>query len=138
MSWTKNMRSGAIFGGGVYLTEDLNLARLFSEVSRPLFLGTAPRSGFTVVDTMAMQVSDCWSHSYLGPELEIVGVFELVNMPEAVRCQRDVSAAKHHVKSDVPEKYFICTDTAFCRLTGLLVWRKQQVRLFGLPCSCLR
>jgi hypothetical protein len=156
LSGTKDMKFGALFGNGIYFSEDLVVSRMFSEVGRG------------------------WKDGRLGSQLEVVGMFELVNDPQVVLRQqnKDLDRLREQKRmkqsntsrdrptllskffasssssssggnggtasntSEIPEKYFICQEASHCRLRSILVWKSSQVMdqprrtVCGLRMSC--
>jgi hypothetical protein len=100
-SWTKEMKSGAIFGSGIYLSTDLSLSRMFSKI----------RHG--------------WNACPLGSCLEIVGVYEVVNDPARVFMSRK-ERNNSDEKREIPDKYVLVEDSNLIRLHSILVWKKKH------------
>ena len=100
-SGTKEQTSGAIFGKGIYFSDDLRVARMFSSVST------------------------AWSGSLLGDRLEVVGMYELVMDPVGVRMGEEVvrGGKRRGEEEEVPENYYVVSDNSYCVLRSLLVWR---------------
>ena len=97
-SGTKEQTSGAIFGQGIYFSDDLRVARMFSGVGRG------------------------WGRSAMGEALEVVGLYEVINDPAGVRRKEE----RERGEEAVPENYFVCIDNSFVRLRSLLVWKAPR------------
>ena len=107
-SGTKEQTSGAMFGKGIYFSDDLRVARMFSGVQ------------------------SAWPHSLLADRLEVVGMYELVMDKEGVRMGEEVVKGKvggergtseGNDEEKVPENYFLVVDNSYFVLKSLLVWR---------------
>ena len=107
-SGTREQTSGAIFGKGIYFSDDLRVARMFSSVQT------------------------AWGRSLLGDRLEVVGMYELVMDAAGVRMGEEVVKGKVSSGSgrggggeeeEVPENYYVCSDNSYFVLKSLLVWR---------------
>eukprot|EP01083_Nonionella_stella_P294486 1001095_1 len=94
---------GAIFGAGIYFSEDLAMARGFSKFS------------------------PTWKHSTLGPSIQCVGVYKLANHPKFVRSHRE-DHQKGDVRNSVPPKYFVVSGSRYVQLTDVLVWKRDPPR----------
>jgi hypothetical protein len=108
-SWTKEMKSGAIFGSGIYLSTDLSLSRMFTKLN----------SG--------------WKGCPLGTALEIVGVYEIIDDPSKVSFQRSIEQLEQK-SSQMPEKYVLVEDSNTIRLKSILVWTKKKSK-FSKSCK---
>jgi len=97
-SHTPEQRVGAAFGPGIYFSDDLKGARHFSKLGKG------------------------WKSSQLGSYLECVGIFDLVAHPSVKVHRKEAGSA-----SDVPERYYIVSDSRFIRLRGFLLWRDNSV-----------
>ena len=102
-SGTREQTSGALFGRGVYFSDDLRVARMFSGVQQ------------------------AWPHSLLGDRLEVVGMYELAMDEAGVRTGEEVVAGRagraESGDEAVPENYFVAADNSYFVLKSLLVWR---------------
>lgn len=107
-SWTSGMRSGAILGSGLYLSTDLQLSLNFSE--------------FTAG----------WDKCPLGSSLEVVGVYEILDIPALVRREFNYGKTYSMNVRDFPEKYILVKDSKVLRLKTLLIWRQRETK-FVLP-----
>lgn len=99
-----HMTKNALFGEGIYLSEDLSV---------------------TMPYTMSGEV---WKHSGLGEQLSCVAVCEILNHP-LVKCKVEEKArarAKDSVGGDVPEKYFVVTNSDLVRLKYVLVYARNK------------
>nr|XP_020667814.1 mono [ADP-ribose] polymerase PARP16 [Pogona vitticeps]XP_020667815.1 mono [ADP-ribose] polymerase PARP16 [Pogona vitticeps] len=103
----------SLFGEGTYLTSDLSLALLYS----PHGLG--------------------WQRSIMGPLLSCVAVCEIIDHPD-VKCQvqkkdsKEIDKKRARVKNseggDVPQRYFVVTNSQLIRVKYLLVYSQKQRR----------
>ena len=98
-SGTKEQTSGAIFGSGIYLSDDLRVARMFSGVG------------------------EGWERSAMGEGLEVVGLYEVVNDPAGVRTKEE---ERERGGEAVPENYIVVSSNSFLRLKSLLVWKAPR------------
>ena len=71
---------------------------------------------------------EVWKHSGLGEQLSCVAVCEILNHP-LVKCKVEEKArarAKDSVGGDVPEKYFVVTNSDLVRLKYVLVYARNK------------
>ena len=105
-SGTREQTSGAMFGRGIYFSDDLRVARMFSGVQQ------------------------AWPHSLLGDRLEVVGMYELVMDETGVRMGEEVVRGRpgrgESGDEAVPENYFVAADNSYFVLKSLLVWRVME------------
>ena len=94
-SGTREQTSGAIFGEGIYFSDDLRVARMFSGLGKG------------------------WGRSAMGDGLEVVGLYEVINDPAGVRRREE----RERGEEAVPDNYFVVRDNSFVRLRSLLVWK---------------
>lgn len=95
-SGTKEQTSGAIYGHGIYLSDELRVSRMFSKVS-----------------------SVVWDHSMFGSKVECIGVYDVLNDESGVKMKRETS----HETKDLPEEYYVVKDNTYLRLKSVLIWR---------------
>ena len=98
MSYSKGMQSGAIYGRGIYLSEDLSLSKLFS-ASLP-----------------------AWNHSFISSHLEIVGVYKVAKVPGALNFTSNETGEK------IPEKYVVVKNSSCLQLVGLCLWKSNSLK----------
>ena len=98
-SGTREQTSGAVFGAGIYFSDDLRVARMFSAAGKG------------------------WGRSALGDSLEVVGLYDIINDPQAVRWQEERG---ERGEESVPDNYAVVEDNRFIRLKSLLVWRAPR------------
>ena len=107
-SGTREQTSGALFGRGIYFSDDLRVARMFSNVQ------------------------SAWPQSLLGDRLEVVGMYELAMDEAGVRMGEEVvkgtvngggRGGRGGDGEEVPENYYVVVDNSYFVLKSLLVWR---------------
>ena len=122
-SGTKHQSSGALFGQGVYFSDDLRVARNFSRAGPNPLHGDA-RTGA----------------SMLGARVEVVGVYDLL-IPAVPTASAGLASASlvapvrrappRELSSgadDVPDNYFVVSDLRYACLKHLLIWRADGQR----------
>ena len=103
-SGTVGQRTGAAFGNGIYLSDDLQLAQNFAPVQ-----STPGRM---------------WPRAGYGCEISCVAVCEVLLHPDVRRPGVDARKADILGRKDeaVPEKYWVVENEEHVRVTGLLVF----------------
>eukprot|EP00794_Sanderia_malayensis_P010020 gene10020-11043_t len=102
-----HMTKNALYGEGVYLSEDLSV-------------------------TMPYTISgEIWKHSRLAEKLSCVAVCEIIDHP-LVKCKVEEKSstrarAKDSMAGDVPEKYFVVTNSELVRLKYVLMFADKKV-----------
>eukprot|EP00795_Rhopilema_esculentum_P005965 gene5965-11318_t len=100
-----HMTKNALFGEGVYLSEDVAVTLPYSKTG------------------------DIWKHSSFGHQMSCIAVCEIVDHP-LVKCKvkngnQSRSRAKDTQAGDVPEKYFVVTSSDLLRLKYVLKKRRM-------------
>ncbi|XP_047139815.1 protein mono-ADP-ribosyltransferase PARP16 [Hydra vulgaris] len=113
-----HMVKNAVFGEGVYLSEDLS-------VSMPYI-----SSGFT------------WQHSKLGQQISCVAVCEVLDHP-GVKCTMKTvnganrSRANNSEAGEVPKKYFVVTSSDLVRVKYIFVFTDKTEKRNSAKCGML-
>ncbi len=73
---------------------------------------------------------ETWNHSILGEQLSCVAMCEVMDHP-LVKCKLEKSSpsrarAKDSMGGDVPDKYFVVTNSELVRLKYVLVFAKRR------------
>ncbi|XP_031336659.1 protein mono-ADP-ribosyltransferase PARP16 isoform X2 [Photinus pyralis] len=90
-----------LFGKGIYVTSEITISMSYA----PFGLS--------------------WKNSMLGNKISIIAVCEVINNPEKVKCKEKYTQRTIH--GDIPDKYFVVTDSDMIRLKYLFVYKESTV-----------
>ncbi|XP_026464465.1 mono [ADP-ribose] polymerase PARP16-like isoform X2 [Ctenocephalides felis] len=108
----QHLNKNSLFGKGIYLTSELSVSLPYST------------TGFA------------WGASKVGSELACVALCELIDHEEYVKCQhasdqpnRNRVQAPESIAGEVPNKYYVVTNSEMVRIRYLLIYCKPPVKL---------
>ncbi|KAK5639610.1 hypothetical protein RI129_012102 [Pyrocoelia pectoralis] len=96
-----------LFGKGIYVTNEITISMSYA----PFGLS--------------------WKNSILGNKISIIAVCEVIDDIEKVKCKDEKfkrrAINRGSIASDIPDKYFVVTDSDMIRLKYLFVYKKVQL-----------
>ncbi|KAJ3639501.1 hypothetical protein Zmor_002859 [Zophobas morio] len=101
-----SLEKEVLFGNGIYLSNELSVSAHYAPFGQT------------------------WTNSSLGSQHSVIAICELINDIEKVKC-RDSQNKKRSLNKDslheIPEKYFVVTDSDMVRVKYLMVYRQKRV-----------
>ncbi|EFA11311.2 protein mono-ADP-ribosyltransferase PARP16 [Tribolium castaneum] len=95
-----------LFGNGIYLSNELSVSAHYAPFGQT------------------------WTNSCLGSKHSVIAICEVINDVDKVRC-RDTKNKRRSLNEDslgeIPEKYFVVTDSDMVRVKYLMIYRKKRV-----------